>query len=152
MNIKESLKKFWDKLGIDIKEEPSLAVLSSGKELEELKACQSRVDNIEEMFKKVYYSSNKVVVQKAQVKNPIIAQRENEKVINEQAKGRDRDEQNKIKQKVILNYFLFQLDKSTGTHYNIKRSKYGEVAQLARAPGSYPVGHVFESHLRYQFL
>ena len=45
---------------------------------------------------------------------------------------------NRIKQKVILNYFLFQLDKSTGTHYNIKRSKYGEVAQLARAPGSYP--------------
>ena len=28
--------------------------------------------------------------------------------------------------------------------------EYGEVAQLARATGSYPVGHVFESHLRYQ--
>ena len=27
----------------------------------------------------------------------------------------------------------------------------GEVAQLARAFGSYPKGHVFESHLRYQF-
>ena len=26
---------------------------------------------------------------------------------------------------------------------------YGEVAQLARAFGSYPKGHVFESHLRY---
>ena len=26
----------------------------------------------------------------------------------------------------------------------------GEVAQLARAFGSYPKGHVFESHLRYQ--
>ena len=25
----------------------------------------------------------------------------------------------------------------------------GEVAQLARAFGSYPKGHVFESHLRY---
>ena len=28
---------------------------------------------------------------------------------------------------------------------------YGEVAQLARAFGSYPKGHVFESHLRYQY-
>ena len=27
---------------------------------------------------------------------------------------------------------------------------YGEVAQLARAFGSYPKCHVFESHLRYQ--
>ena len=28
----------------------------------------------------------------------------------------------------------------------------GEVAQLARAFGSYPKGHVFESHLRYQLF
>ena len=30
-------------------------------------------------------------------------------------------------------------------------TKNGEVAQLARAFGSYPKGHVFESHLRYQY-
>ena len=29
-------------------------------------------------------------------------------------------------------------------------TKNGEVAQLARAFGSYPKGRVFESHLRYQ--
>ena len=29
---------------------------------------------------------------------------------------------------------------------------YGDVAQLARASGSYPAGRVFESHRRYQFV
>ena len=32
-----------------------------------------------------------------------------------------------------------------------KRRKYGGVAQLARATGSYPVGHRFKSGLRYHF-
>ena len=31
-------------------------------------------------------------------------------------------------------------------------TKNGEVAQLARAFGSYPKGRVFESHLRYQVV
>ena len=39
--------------------------------------------------------------------------------------------------------------------YNIYRCiiqfmLYGEIAQLARATGSYPVGHEFKSHSRYQ--
>ena len=34
--------------------------------------------------------------------------------------------------------------------YNKYRNAYGEVAQLARASGSYPAGRRFESHLRYQ--
>ena len=87
MNIIESIKKFWNNLGVDIKEEPSLAVLSNGEELEELKACQTRIGNIEEMFKKVNYSSNKHVVQKVEVKNPIIMQKESKSLKKEQEKG-----------------------------------------------------------------
>ena len=34
--------------------------------------------------------------------------------------------------------------------YNKYRNVNGEVAQLARASGSYPAGRRFESHLRYQ--
>ena len=34
--------------------------------------------------------------------------------------------------------------------YNKYRNANGEVAQLARASGSYPAGRRFESHLRYQ--
>ena len=49
------------------------------------------------------------------------------------------------------NYFYLSIDKNKKNVYNNNRSKYGEVAQLARAFGSYPKGHVFESHLRYQF-
>ena len=46
--------------------------------------------------------------------------------------------------------FYLSIDKNKKNVYNNNRSKYGEVAQLARAFGSYPKGHVFESHLRYQ--
>ena len=45
-------------------------------------------------------------------------------------------------------FLYFYLDKCTNYYYN--KYRYGEVAQLARAFGSYPKGHVFESHLRYQ--
>ena len=47
-------------------------------------------------------------------------------------------------------FFLKIIDKFKKTGYNNK--VHGEVAQLARAFGSYPKGHVFESHLRYQKL
>ena len=47
-------------------------------------------------------------------------------------------------------FLYFYLDKCTNYYYN--KYRYGEVAQLARAFGSYPKGHVFESHLRYQFF
>ena len=90
----EQLDKIFDTfedLGVDIKEEPSLAVLSNGEELEELKACQTRIGNIEEMFKKVNYSSNKHVVQKVEVKNPIIMQKESKSLKKEQEKGSERD-------------------------------------------------------------
>ena len=39
------------------------------------------------------------------------------------------------------------IDKIKNTNYN---NCYGEVAQLARATGSYPVGREFESPPRYQ--
>lgn len=44
--------------------------------------------------------------------------------------------------------FIKSIDKSENTQYNI--NCYGEVAQLARATGSYPVGREFESPSRYQ--
>ena len=47
------------------------------------------------------------------------------------------------------NFLYFYLDKRQNYKYNMY-CRYGEVAQLARAFGSYPKGHVFESHLRYQ--
>ena len=34
---------------------------------------------------------------------------------------------------------------------HIVKQRNGDVAQLARASGSYPAGRVFESHRRYQF-
>lgn len=51
------------------------------------------------------------------------------------------------------------LDKHPALPYNIEallcrweisHNRCGGIAQLARAFGSYPKGHVFESHLRYQ--
>ena len=43
------------------------------------------------------------------------------------------------------------LDKLKKKYYNFNRVKiYGEIAQLARATGSYPVGRWFESISRYQ--
>ena len=54
----------------------------------------------------------------------------------------------------IQNSCIFYLTKGKTTSIILlaskKIKKYGEVAQLARAFGSYPKGHVFESHLRYQ--
>ena len=48
------------------------------------------------------------------------------------------------------------VDKREGVWYNItvaemRHEKNGGVAQLARATGSYPVGHGFKSNLRYHF-
>ena len=45
--------------------------------------------------------------------------------------------------------FPFQIDKELKTKYN-NEIIYGDVAQLARACGSYPQCRVFESHRRYQ--
>ena len=45
---------------------------------------------------------------------------------------------------------IFILTKGKTIGIIIIVNSYGEVAQLARAFGSYPKGHVFESHLRYQ--
>ena len=39
--------------------------------------------------------------------------------------------------------FYLSIDKNKKNVYNNNHSKYGEVAQLARAFGSYPKGHVF---------
>ena len=55
----------------------------------------------------------------------------------------------------ILDFLYFYLDKWKNYRYNrfcqlSLLTQPGEVAQLARAFGSYPKGHVFESHLRYQ--
>ena len=50
------------------------------------------------------------------------------------------------------NSCIFYLTKGKTTSIIILARKNGEVAQLARAFGSYPKGHVFESHLRYQFV
>ena len=50
----------------------------------------------------------------------------------------------------FLNSCILYLTKGKTTSIIILASKNGEVAQLARAFGSYPKGHVFESHLRYQ--
>ena len=55
--------------------------------------------------------------------------------------------------KKILKKSSFLLDIFDDSYYNnnvLFETEYGEVAQLARASGSYPAGHVFESHLRYQ--
>ena len=43
------------------------------------------------------------------------------------------------------------IDKHRGCE-PIVQNTYGGVAQLARATGSYPVGHGFKSNLRYHFL
>ena len=48
------------------------------------------------------------------------------------------------------NFLYFYLDKLVNSMYNKYRNADGEVAQLARASGSYPAGRRFESHLRYQ--
>ena len=52
--------------------------------------------------------------------------------------------------------FKKRVDKENMMWYNITVAKaiafvmqYGGVAQLARATGSYPVGHGFKSNLRY---
>ena len=42
------------------------------------------------------------------------------------------------------------VDKIKKYHYNITCSVYGEIAQLARAFGSYPKGRGFDSPSRYQ--
>ena len=62
----------------------------------------------------------------------------------------------KIKQENIqykgmkyYNFLAISLDKSIVAVYT-KLVRDGGVAQLARAPGSYPVGHEFKSLLRYQ--
>ena len=47
-------------------------------------------------------------------------------------------------------FLLFLLTKKGYAIIIISVTANGEVAQLARAFGSYPKGHVFESHLRYQ--
>ncbi len=52
----------------------------------------------------------------------------------------------------LKNSCIFVLTKMRTTFIIDKVICYGEVAQLARAFGSYPKGHVFESHLRYQKL
>ena len=46
--------------------------------------------------------------------------------------------------------FIFILTNGKTTFIINSVIRNGEVAQLARAFGSYPKGHVFESHLRYQ--
>ena len=48
-------------------------------------------------------------------------------------------------------FLLFLLTKKGYAIIIISVTANGEVAQLARAFGSYPKGHVFESHLRYQY-
>ena len=50
-----------------------------------------------------------------------------------------------------LKFLYFNLDKFKNTRYNKYRNIYGDVAQLARASGSYPAGREFESPRRYQF-
>ena len=50
----------------------------------------------------------------------------------------------------FLKYFHMGLDKCKLNEYNKKSFANGDVAQLARAFGSYPKCHVFESHRRYQ--
>ena len=49
-------------------------------------------------------------------------------------------------------FLLFLLTKKGYAIIIISVTANGEVAQLARAFGSYPKGHVFESHRRYQSL
>ncbi len=55
---------------------------------------------------------------------------------------------------IISGYFFILskkiIDKTENSKYN--NICYGEVAQLARATGSYPVGREFESPPRYQNL
>ena len=47
-------------------------------------------------------------------------------------------------------FFIYVLTKHKMDIIILAVTANGEVAQLARAFGSYPKGHVFESHLRYQ--
>lgn len=50
-------------------------------------------------------------------------------------------------------FSIITIDKTHNTEYNNNRADkiiYGDVAQLARATGSYPVGRRFEPHRRYQ--
>ena len=49
-------------------------------------------------------------------------------------------------------FFIYVLTKHKMDNIILAVTANGEVAQLARAFGSYPKGHVFESHLRYQFF
>ncbi len=51
-----------------------------------------------------------------------------------------------------ITFFKKGIDKTKPLCYNFKAfaRKYGGVAQLARAIGSYPIGHGFKSNLRYQ--
>ena len=67
-----------------------------------------------------------------------------------------KQKQNKIKEKVTNDFFLLFLLTNAKTDNIIvnvlSKNRYGDVAQLARAFGSYPKGHVFESHRRYQRL
>ena len=64
--------------------------------------------------------------------------------------------------KIILNFFIKGVDNFCVYLYNRRAflpdvqygrsvGTYGGVAQLARAFGSYPTGHRFESHRRYHF-
>ena len=47
---------------------------------------------------------------------------------------------------------ILVLDNKANILYNTKCRRYGEVAQLARASGSYPAGQEFESPLRHHNL
>ena len=58
------------------------------------------------------------------------------------------DEEYKYKKFLISCIFILTKHKTQGI-INIAIT-YGEVAQLARASGSYPAGREFESPLRYQ--
>ena len=70
----------------------------------------------------------------------------------------EKQENNKDRGKkveVFSTFSFLTLDKSIRADYNIKRTAKvhiicGDVAQLARATGSYPVGRRFEPHRRYQ--
>ncbi len=49
---------------------------------------------------------------------------------------------------LFLGFVIFSIDMSPFFAYNVT-VRYGGLAQLARAPGSYPVGRRFKSHIRY---
>ena len=95
---------------------------------------------------KLYYSPSKLLKYTQQM-NYITHQNQSQENIRKKAK----------KLNIFYNFFKKGIDKSTSPWYNnqalAKRSskRCGGVAQLARATGSYPVGHGFKSNLRYQW-